>query len=407
MKKGKIMKKIMRSAAGLLTAMVVSVCGLMGYYSVKLPDSYYVKKGESLKLETKFEIDAVSDSALASFAGNTYPATETAKLRLFGFLPVKDVEINTVETPVLIPGGEAFGIKLLMDGVMVVGMGEIKTERGMECPAEECGIKEGDVILSLDGKEILSNNDIQEIVSESKGRPLEVVYTHDGNEKSSELKPVFSIADSGYKAGIWVRDSTAGIGTITFYDPSTNRFGGLGHPVCDSDTGEIVPISGGETAEVNITDVVKGYSGKPGELHGSFKSEKSTGRIYTNNKYGIFGEMFSGKGSKAAVPMGMKQEIKTGAATIYTTIDENGSREFQISIEKIDYKNSGTKNMTIKVTDPELLQKTGGIVQGMSGSPIMQDGKIIGAVTHVLVSDPQKGYGIFCENMYGPGMANG
>ena len=198
----------------------------------------------------------------------------------------------------------------------------------------------------------------------------------------------------------------AGIGTVTFYEPNTNRFGGLGHPVCDSDTGEIIPVSSGDVADVEITKVVKGYSGSPGELHGTFKSDMSSGTIYFNNKYGIFGEMFKPVDSSGGIPMGLKQEIETGPATIYTTIDGNGPQEYDINIEKIDYKNSGTKNMTIKITDKELLEKTGGIVQGMSGSPIIQNGKLIGAVTHVFVSDPTRGYAIFCENMYESGISN-
>ena len=150
-----------------------------------------------------------------------------------------------------------------MEGVMVVGMGEIKTSDGMVCPAEECGVKEGSVILSLDGKKLSSNNDITEIVSNSDGRPLEIVYTDGGNETVSVITPVYSVTDCCYKAGIWVRDSTAGIGTVTFYEPKTGRFGGLGHPVCDSDTGEIIPISSGEVADVEITSVIKGKSGTP------------------------------------------------------------------------------------------------------------------------------------------------
>lgn len=399
------MKKIYRSAFAVLTLFIINICFITGYYSVSLPDSFYVSKGSSLKLSTKFSIEASGNETVASFAGDTAPSVETANLKLFGLIPVKSVEIHTVETPVLIPGGEPFGIKLLMEGVMVVGMGEIKTSDGMVCPAEECGVKEGSVILSLDGKKLSSNNDITEIVSNSDGRPLEIVYTDGGNETVSVITPVYSVTDCCYKAGIWVRDSTAGIGTVTFYEPKTGRFGGLGHPVCDSDTGEIIPISSGEVADVEITSVIKGKSGTPGELQGCFTSRKTSGVIYANNKYGIFGEMFTKTPVSEGLPMGLKQEIKTGKASIYTTIDENGPQEYEIEIEKIDCRNSGKKNMTIKVTDKRLLEKTGGIVQGMSGSPIIQNGKLIGAVTHVFVSDPQRGYGIFCENMYESGIS--
>ena len=400
------MKKIIKSAICIVSVFVINICTIIGYYAVNLPDSFYVSKGNNLELSTRFSIEAESDNALASFAGQTYPKSETACLKLFGLLPVKDVEIHTVETPILIPGGDPFGIKLLMEGVMIVGMGEIKTDSGMKCPAEECGLKEGDIIISIDGKKITSNTDIQNIVAKSGGHSLRIIYTHQNEQKTSLLEPALACSDNSYKAGMWVRDSTAGIGTVTFYEPNTNRFGGLGHPVCDSDTGEIIPVSSGDVADVEITKVVKGYSGSPGELHGTFKSDMSSGTIYFNNKYGIFGEMFKPVDSSGGIPMGLKQEIETGPATIYTTIDGNGPQEYDINIEKIDYKNSGTKNMTIKITDKELLEKTGGIVQGMSGSPIIQNGKLIGAVTHVFVSDPTRGYAIFCENMYESGISN-
>ena len=194
------MKKIYRSAFAVLTLFIINICFITGYYSVSLPDSFYVSKGSSLKLSTKFSIEASGNETVASFAGDTAPSVETANLKLFGLIPVKSVEIHTVETPVLIPGGEPFGIKLLMEGVMVVGMGEIKTSDGMVCPAEECGVKEGSVILSLDGKKLSSNNDITEIVSNSDGRPLEIVYTDGGNETVSVITPVYSVTDCCYKA---------------------------------------------------------------------------------------------------------------------------------------------------------------------------------------------------------------
>lgn len=397
------MKKIIKASAGLLTAVIVSLFSVTGYYAVKLPDSFYVQKGKNLELSTKLSIDTKSDTALPSFASGKLLSAESTELRLFGLIPVKDVEIQTIETPMLIPGGEPFGIKLLMEGVMIVGMGEIKTDSGMICPAKDCGLEEGDIIISVNNENIESNAQIQKIVSESHGDFIEVVYTHDGKKNTAMLKPAESVIDKSYKAGIWVRDSMAGIGTVTYYEADTGRFGGLGHAVCDTDTGEMIPISSGEVSDVTITEVLKGASGVPGELHGEFTSILSSGAIYYNNKYGVYGEMFEAQDSSKAIPMGLKQEIEKGEAVIYTTIDKSGPKAYSISIEEIDYNNSGTKNMVIKVTDKELIEKTGGIVQGMSGSPIIQNGKIIGAVTHVFVNDPLMGYGIFCENMYESG----
>ncbi|MGN0621859.1 MAG: SpoIVB peptidase [Porcipelethomonas sp.] len=401
------MKKFFKISFGLLTLSVINICTVAGYYAVNLPDSYYIQKGENLELSTVFDISADPENeALASFAGEACPASRSASLKLFGVIPVKNVELHTVDTPVLVPGGDPFGIKLLMDGVMVIGTGEVKCKDGMASPANDCGIEKGDVILTIDGQEITSNADIQDAISASDGEPVEIKYMRNEKVNTVSLTPVFSLKDSSYKAGMWVRDSTAGVGTVTFYEPGTGRFGGLGHPVCDTDTGEIVPISSGEAVDVQINGVIPGTEGSPGELRGSFISDRSSGVIYFNNKYGVYGEMLKPVSGENAIPMGLKQEVRTGPAEIYTTINDKGPQKFQISIEKINQKNSDTKNMVIRVTDQELLSETGGIVQGMSGSPIIQNGKLIGAVTHVFVSDPTMGYAIFCENMYESGISN-
>ena len=401
------MKKLFKISFGILTLSVINICSVAGYYALNLPDSYYVEKGKQLELSTVFDISASPETeTLASFAGETYPTTTAASLKLFGIIPVKDVELHTVETPVLVPGGDPFGIKLLMDGVMVIDTGEIRSQDGMISPADDCGIKKGDIILTIDGEEVSSNSDIQNAVADSGGDSMKVKLIRDGEEIMTSLTPAFSLSDSCYKAGMWVRDSTAGVGTGRVSEPETGRLGGLGHPVCDADTGEIVPISSGEAVDVRINGVIPGTSGAPGELRGTFISDNSSGVIYFNNKFGVYGEMLKDISSSGAIPMGLKQEVKTGFAEIYTTIDENGPKKYEISIEKINQKNTDTKNMIIRVTDEELLSKTGGIVQGMSGSPIIQDGKLIGAVTHVFVSDPTMGYAIFCENMYESGIAN-
>ena len=215
------------------------------------------------------------------------------------------------------------------------------------------------------------------------------------------IKPAYSLAESSYKAGMWVRDSSAGIGTITFYDPQTGMFGGLGHPVCDVDTGEIIPLHSGQVVAVNINGVNKGKSGQPGELIGSFVSNFSIGSILVNNQSGLFGELDYPPNQSSPIPLGYRQDIQEGHATILTTVKGSAPKEYDIEIEKVDLNGSeNSKNMVIKITDSELLAKTGGIVQGMSGSPIIQNGKLIGAVTHVFVNDPTKGYGVFADTMY-------
>ncbi|MBE6845078.1 MAG: SpoIVB peptidase [Ruminococcus sp.] len=399
------MKKTIKIFLSAITLFTLNICTISGYYAINLPDSYYVSDGGSLELSTVFSIDAVSDNNTASVSRNNVSGVQKTSLKLFGMFPVKNVDVRTLQQPMLVPGGQPFGIKLLMEGVMIVGTGEVKTDNGIKCPAQECGLCKGDVILSANGKPVTTNDEILEIVSDSEGSSIEIIYTHENEQKKTTLKPALSASDGEYKAGMWVRDSMAGIGTVTFCEASTGRFGGLGHPVCDSDTGEIIPISSGETAQVTINQVLKGTAGTPGELHGTFSSALSNGIIYNNNEYGVFGEMFLIPDDIKPILMGLKQDVKEGHATIRTTIDETGPHEYDIEIEDIDYNGDKTKNMTIRVTDEELIQKTGGIVQGMSGSPIIQDGKLIGAVTHVLVNNPEKGFAIFCENMYESGIS--
>lgn len=400
------MKKLIKGFSFVTAFTLFNIWTLLAYYSANLPDSYYIANGDKLSLNTVIEIEAqMQDKAVQSLKSETLPLSQTATLKLFGLIPVKDVEVLEVETPVLIPGGNPFGIKLLMEGVMVVGMGEVECRDGRICPATEAGIKQGDVIISVDGKKVNSNNDLQKIISESGGSPVDVQINRDGREITFELTPVFSEYSRTYQVGMWVRDSTAGIGTMTFYEPSSGAFGGLGHPICDIDTGSVIPISSGEIVDVKINNVKKGYEGVPGELQGSFISGDAIGILNKNNKYGVFGSLLIKPDTSKAIPMGLKQDVRVGEATILTTVDGTIPKEYSISIEKIDYRNNDTaKNMVIKITDKELLEKTGGIVQGMSGSPIIQDGKLVGAVTHVFVNDPSKGYGVFTENMYELGL---
>ena len=400
------MKKLIKGFSFVTAFSLFSIWTLMAYYSAKLPDSYYIASGEKLSLNTAIEIEAqIQDKAVQSIATETLPLSRTATLKLFGLFPVKDVEVLEVETPVLIPGGNPFGIKLLMEGVMVIGMGEVECRDGRICPATEAGIKQGDVITSVDGKKVNSNNQLQEIISESDGNSVNVQLNRDGKELAFELIPVYSEHSQTYQVGMWVRDSTAGIGTMTFQEPSSGAFGGLGHPICDIDTGGVIPISSGEIVNVQINNVKKGYEGIPGELQGSFISGDAIGVLSKNNKYGVFGSLITEPDISRAMPMGLKQDVEVGDATILTTIEGITPKEYSISIEKIDYRNNDTaKNMIIKITDEELLEKTGGIVQGMSGSPIIQNGKLVGAVTHVFINDPAKGYGVFAENMYELGL---
>ena len=324
--------------------------------------------------------------------------SEEGLLRLNGTDNLQKIDVKMVERKTLIPSGQPFGIKMFTDGVMVVGMSNIYTPEGLVNPAKESGIKTGDIITAINGERILLNEQVEKIVKNNGSTPIKVDFIRNGENKTATINPALSQEDRNYKIGIWVRDSSAGIGTMTFVDPKDNSFGGLGHGVCDIDTEQLMPLYSGEIADVIITGVKKGESGNPGELKGIFVSTKSCGEVSENCESGVYGTVSKKMPSNQPLPIAFKNEIHTGKAKILTTISGTEPKAYDVLIEKIS-GTSSVKNMVVKVTDAELLEKSGGIVQGMSGSPIIQDGKIIGAVTHVFVNDPTRGYGIFIENM--------
>ena len=314
-------------------------------------------------------------------------------------IPVKEVNVQVLENKKVIAGGQPFGVKYYTDGAVVVGCADVKTAEGNKNPAGGAGIRIGDVINEINGQTISSNEQLTKIIADSNGQPLHIKATRNALTFTADLTPVQDTSGS-YKIGLWVRDSTAGIGTITYYDAENKTFAALGHSISDVDTGQIMPLQKGEILKSSITGIHRGEAGTPGELQGVFE-QQPIGTLYGNEKEGIFGNLsdhFTCTGKE--VEIGLKQNVKEGKASILCTIDESGVQEFEINIIKINRNaEQTTKNMIIEVTDSTLLEKTGGIVQGMSGSPILQDGKLIGAVTHVLIDNPKQGYAIFIENM--------
>jgi stage IV sporulation protein B len=373
----------------------VSVAG-EGY----LPANIYLYEGEEfsygqglLTLRTrKTELTEVSTRP-----GGSYNAT----LYLFDLIPLKAVRVSTMKRMYLIPGGMAFGVKMFTSGVIVVGMGDIYTAGGKVCPAREAGLELGDVIITIDGRTVEGNDGLASIVHQSGGRALSVVYTRDGERRSTKLTPANSRDGTGFKAGMWVRDSTAGIGTVTYINEETGMMAGLGHGVRDSDTGIEMPVKSGELVPVDITGVVKGQVGAPGELRsGDFGRNSPIATLEYNCESGVFGRVVREFYSADPLPVAFKQDVKVGGALLLCTVDGEGPKYYEIEIESANLSDaSPTQNLVVRITDPELLDKTGGIVQGMSGSTIVQNGRIIGALTHVFVHDPTKGYGIFIENM--------
>ena len=296
----------------------------------------------------------------------------------------------------LVPMGNTVGIQMSTDGIIVVGFGT-QDEMGGESPAEAAGIRAGDVIVGVGGRSTRTAAEFLAAVSQLDGGDVEIQVLRSGEQKSFNVKPTRS-ENGTWQLGIWLRDSVSGIGTVTFYDPENGTYGALGHPISDFDTGIIMPVGEGTIMFSTVVDVKPGVSGSPGELCGFFEIDDKIGNISINSESGIFGMLESGQ-RKETIPVGTAGEIRTGKATILSNVRDTLIEEFEVEITRVYRGEENGRSMMISVTDPKLLQITGGIVQGMSGSPIIQNGKLIGAVTHVLVNDPTRGYGIAIEEM--------
>lgn len=296
----------------------------------------------------------------------------------------------------VIPGGMAFGTKYRTEGLLVVGFSSLS---GGENPAQAAGIKQKDYILACNGQELEDSGKLSELVAESGGKTIYLTCRRAGKKFTAKVRPQKDPSDGSYRIGLLLQDSGAGIGTVTFILPDSLVFAGLGHGICDADTGTLIPMQSGVVQNVTIHDVKKGEAGDPGELKGYF-DPGVVGTLLGNATCGVWGiyDRLPAAAGKA-IPIGLRDEVKEGDATILCTLSEEGVGEYRVQIFSIDRGESGSKCFMVKVTDPALLEKTGGIVQGMSGSPILQDGKLVGAVTHVLVNEPTVGYGIFIENM--------
>lgn len=373
-----------------------------------IPDNLILMQGEELNIKTMFGLNLENSSGqtIEAMASDTEKISkEVGKLDLslnLGNFSLKDVTVNVIPNTVVIPGGEAIGLRLYTSGVLVVGMSEIVgTDNKSYSPYKDSGLQEGDMIVKIDDKAITCTSDLITKVNECNGNSVEITYVRDGNNYITEIKPT-KTEENEYKLGLWVRDAAAGVGTITYYDPESQMFGALGHGILDIDTDQLIDIAKGEVITSKILSIVKGEKGKPGEVQGSIDNGKVIGEVYKNTNFGIYGKLTDVsliEGGKTLEVM-PRDEVKLGKATIICTLDDNKREEYEIEIEKLyTSTNRNNKNMIIKVTDERLLEKTGGIIQGMSGSPILQDGKFVGAVTHVMVNNPEKGYGIFADTM--------
>lgn len=301
----------------------------------------------------------------------------------------------------LIPMGNAVGINLQSEGVMIVGVPEILADGKSTSPARSAGLSAGDIITQVGTQRVSTNEDLKSAINKLDGSPVVVKVSRGQSTLQLQVTP-HKAEDGHCELGLWMRDGIAGIGTLTFYDPDTGTFGALGHAVNDNETGVIIPLRTGSVMRSFVTDVIQGQAGMPGQLHGTFNNEQILGSLTKNSSSGIFGTMKKNDltTGKIALPVADFSEIKTGPAIILSNVSGTDIMEYKVEITRL-YTGAEAvgRSMMITVKDPELIAKTGGIVQGMSGSPILQNGKIIGAVTHVLINDPTRGYGISIENM--------
>lgn len=385
------------------------------------PSSFKIIKGENKNLNISFPF-SLDDDPKANIVDTIYnegtnnlnnsltlnavdEGNTNLKIKLLGLIPVRNYNINVVNRPMVIPGGNAIGVRMNTKGVLVVAITDVIDINGnRSSPARDAGLKVGDSILKINNEKILSSEQVVELLNKAKDTDVNILVLRNKNEFNATTKPIQCLQDNAFRLGIWVRDKTSGIGTMTFYDEETNRFGALGHGITDIDTGKLLNVENGLVMNAKISDVEQGKKGTPGEIRGVFyKTDEILGEIEDNSNFGIYGNLVDNKGdirNKEKIPIGFKEEIQLGKAYILSTLEENKVEKFEIEIEKLEIQDvPDQKSMVIRVTDTDLLNRTGGIVQGMSGSPIIQNNKLIGAITHVFVNDPTKGYGIYIEWM--------
>lgn len=394
-KQKKYRKFLWYALVGTLLSLFILIYGTMKDH---IPDEIFVYADEETDWETFFQEPLISYDETVEVSQN---GSYQIRCKWLGVLPLKTIKVHTVEKQEVLVSGSPVGIYMETKGVLVIDSGEITDREGIRRTPAEHIIQSGDYICEIDGKVLTGKRQLMQLVRENQGEPMELQVIRHQETIKLEMTPV-ETEDGSYKLGIWVRDNIQGIGTLTYVEPN-GTFGALGHGISDADTGERLEISDGDLYRADILSIRKGTAGTPGELRGviNYREENRIGTICGNSQYGIRGQMEPGKYTESMkkIPAGLKQEIQTGKAEIRCDIGD-GIREYQCEILEIDSNARDTnKCFVLRITDDDLLSRTGGIVQGMSGSPVLQNGKLIGAITHVFVNDPTKGYGIFIENM--------
>ncbi len=368
-------------------------------FSTKIRDSLIVDVVEQQKgaLKPLHNLDALIA---------TQPGLASLKLTLFGLIPIKTMQVEIVPSISLVPGGQSIGVLLHSEGVLVVGQSVVEDTQGNKSnPARDAGIDVGDIILKVNDRTVNSDELVARLVNEAGkgGKPVKVLVKHNNKVSVKYVRPVKCKDTQRFRMGLYVRDTAAGVGTVTFYDPISKKYGALGHVITDVDTNRPINIANGKIVRAGVQGIQPGKRGHPGEKIGMFIEDKTfQGDIKKNTQFGIFGTLKNPLQNTIynKLPVAFTDQIKVGPAEILTVLDGEKIERYGIDIENVMPEQRGSgKGMIIRVTDPKLIRRTGGIIQGMSGSPIIQNGHIVGAVTHVFVNDPTKGYGCLIEWM--------
>lgn len=393
-----IMKKAIRIIDGIFALCLIIIYSFIVFGNIVLPDK--IEAYSTKKIEYK-SVYLVENNSLyqVDYQNNSKVSPVENDIKLLGIIPVKTTSIIQSKPKKVSVSGESFGIKLYTDGVIIVGIRDVETDKGKCNPAKEAGLEKGDIIIEINGKKVYSADSVTDILNDNNGKDYKITVKRNGNYKEFLLKPAYSSSQGCYKVGLWVRDSTAGVGTITYYDKSNNTVSALGHPITDVDTNEIMPILDGEAVRATVTKIYKSKAGEAGSLCCEFTND-IIGTLKKNCQSGIYGKYTCTLKNTYEYEVASPNEIVRGPVQILCTIDSGKAKFYNAQISRISYReNKKGKNMVVKITDERLLEKTGGIVQGMSGSPIIQNGKLVGALTHVIVDSPEKGYAIFAQDM--------
>ena len=385
----------------ILTVFLLFIIYVYVSYVSLLPDNVISMNNEEFKLKKLPGIE-ISETTMTS---NDNSNNINVELKLFGKLTLKNIHVNKINDIKVVPVGKVIGLKMYTNGVLVVGMSEIEDKNNLlNKPYENSDIKPGDTIIKVNEEIIESIDVLKQVVNNSNGKELSMTILRNGNVLNTNIIPV-ETQDKKYQLGLWVKDAATGVGTITFYEPESNFFGVLGHGITDYDTGSLINIDSGELVTAKVISLKRGEENNPGEIKGTIINSQTIGDVRKNTEFGVFGTLNNLTALNIdvsnAIEVASREEIKEGEAKIICSINSsNTAKEYKIEIEKIyrenDYNN---KSMLIKIVDEELLKETGGIIKGLSGAPIIQNGKFVGAVTNVLVSNPEIGYGIFADMM--------